>query len=374
MIAQCQACGAPSRDAFLCGRCVSRLRQMLADLPWWIDRLAEAAVGQVRHSDGSRSAASEPPGLKGDDEVLARCRCGHPEHELSDVCGAPIPTTIMVLLDEPDDDGNLTAEQPGEPYPCGCREYAPVANQFRLQDQFLAAGGVNARASRLTDKVGNALTTIVRDLCESRGAELPSQLLTTSQTGRTGVALYCQLARWLSGQISAIAANEGAGQIYAELHTLMGDDHHEGEIGRVVNRPVPMRWLGRCPTWVEDKRAACGFELRCRQDAAEVYCPRCRQVHNPDRLQLLMMNDLERKKLTWEQLLKANRMQPEEFQVKERELRRWRQLGKLKPRGYRRGGPDGSLVISRHSNDDVPLYLWPDVRRLRGEQGKVKTG
>src|ERR1700752_4309708 len=52
MTAQCQQCAAPARDAFLCRACTAKLRQMLSDCPWWLDRLAEAAVGATRMSDG----------------------------------------------------------------------------------------------------------------------------------------------------------------------------------------------------------------------------------------------------------------------------------------------------------------------------------
>lgn len=366
MTAQCQSCSAPSPDAFICKRCQADLRRMLADLPWWIDRLAEAAIGQAKLGDGGRRTSSEPAGLKGDDEVLSKCRCGHPEHALRDECGQPIPTTITVVLDEPDQDGNMTRQERGPDTYCACREYQPAATQTKLRNAFLAAGRVNARAVNMLDKVHNALTTIVRDLCESRGVELPASV---AQGGQTPLVACKRLARWLSEHVDVIAGGEDAGHTLTEIRGFVGDARRDGDIGRIVNRPVPMRWLGRCPTWNEDRRSACGFELRCRQDAAEVFCPRCRQVHNPDRLQLLMMNDLERKKLTWDQVLKANRIQPEEYRIPERTLRHWRQPGengepaKLKPRGYLR--PDGRHVINRHTNEDVPLYLWPDVRRLR---------
>ena len=108
------------------------------------------------------------------------------------------------------------------------------------------------------------------------------------------------------------------------------------------------------------------------------------------------MNKIEYENITWEQLLKANRMQPEGFRIDERKLRHWRNDGKLKSyrflrpcscghphaRHHKQGcsnctdckGYDGREVINRHSDDDEPLYRWPDVRKLRGEQGKVKVG
>jgi hypothetical protein len=86
------------------------------------------------------------------------------------------------------------------------------------------------------------------------------------------------------------------------------------------------------------------------------------------------MKDLERKKITIKKILEVNRIQPEEYRIPESTLRDWRRDSKLKPRGYRR--PDGREVITRHSADDVPLYLWADVQKLRMERParKVRAG
>jgi hypothetical protein len=297
-VSQCQHCAAKAHNAFLCPRCVDTLRTTLADLPWWLDRLTEAAIGQTRLGDGGRpSQRSEP--FKGDDEV-------------------------------PED--------------------SPAA----LQRRFLAAGGVNARAVDLIDEIGTLLTTWVRDTHETRGLDTP--------TLRTATGA----ARWLTEHVSALAAGEGAGECLSDVLRATERIEH------LVNRPVPMRWLGPCPTWVESTAKACGNELWCRADAAEAYCRACRQAHNPDRLQLLLMNDLERKKLTWAKLIEVNRRQPEQYQIPERTLTWWRQKGKLTIRGYRR--PDGREVINRHNEADEPLYKWADIRKLRAEQGKARAG
>lgn len=333
MSATCQVCAAKAPNAFLCARCQTELRQMLEDCPWWLDRLAEAAVGHAKLGDVGRHTRAASGGL-------------------------------VEYTDPIEGDERL--------------ERDIAVGKFK-RDRVLAAGRVNARASRLLDQIQNSLTTIVRDLCETRGvpvlsvrAVAPSfigPLLPNDIRGiyRSGAHLS---AAWLSERITAIAAGEGAGQTFLEIRRFMGDERHDGEIGKVINRPIPMRTLGKCPTWIEDKRMACGVELRCRQGDVEVYCRGCRRTHNPDRLQLLLMKDLERKKITFDKILKANRIQPEEYQVPERTLRWWRQESKLKPRGYRR--PDGREVITRHSDDDVPLYLWDDVRKLRTEKPERK--
>jgi hypothetical protein len=304
---------------------------MLLDLPWWIDRLAEAAVGQVRLGGGGRGGSRREP-FKGEDQAIARCKaCGHPEHEVG-ACRA--------WIDE-------LAE------PCTCDDYEPVTQQDALRRQFLAAGRVNARASERQDVVRNSLSTWIRHLCETHGADVPD----VSSAGT--------MALMLAHHVHAIAGDETAGECFADIES------QKIAIEKVVNRPVPWRFLGACPTWDETTRTVCGNELRAREDAIEVTCKACRQTHNVARLQLLLINDLERKKLTVEKILELNKILPDEYRIPERTLRHWRQCGKLKPRGYRRGGPDGPLVVNRHDSRDVPVYLWADVRRLRAERSKV---
>jgi hypothetical protein len=371
MTATCQSCSAPSPNAWICKRCQAQLGEMLRDCVWWIDRLAEAAVSDVRMSDGSSRVYATRYPIHGDD---------HPAHYIA---------CFPADLDDIPDEKALN------------RRYVAALRQA------LAAGRVNERASVLMDEVANILGTIVRGLCESRGIEIaPSAAL----DGRAAAMPYTTArwsALWLRGQLRAICADESAGQIYADIHNLVGDTHegggnthHEGRICKAINRPIPMRFCGNCPTWHEDQRKVCGAELWCRDGDIEVFCKACRQTHNANRQQLLMVNDAEREKMTIKRVLQLNRVIPQEYRIDERKLRRWRSVGpkgeppKLKTRGYlrpcscnhkhsehnRRGeckrcdvcsGFDGREVITRHSEDDEPLYLWADVQKLRVESGKV---
>lgn len=202
-------------------------------------------------------------------------------------------------------------------------------------------------AGLLLDAIRNGLSSTLRDLCESHGSELPPCNSTA------------QIALQLASHAHAIACDEGAGQTYAEVQSYIRQIEH------AIDRPTGRKFLGGCP--------ACGRELFASEDAIEVTCRTCRQTHNCNRLQLLMMNDLETKKLTFDQIVKASLTQPEGYQIPERTLRHWRQHGKLKIRGYRR--PDGtSWGDNKNSDDDVPLYLWPDVRKLRTERHGRKAG
>lgn len=317
MTAQCQSCSAPT-DLFICSRCCDTLRTTLADLPGWLAALREAAIGQTRMGDSGRGGTRREP-FNGEDEI-------------------------------------------------------PVVDATKLQAQFLAVGRVNARASDRIDAVRNSLTTWVRHIAESREIAfvrvgfIGPLLANHVRMAATTPALIA----FLRMHVQAIACDEAAGECLYDL------TNHVRAIERIVDRPIATRFLGNCPTWHERTRRVCGTELRCREGVIQVTCPTCRQPHNTDRLQLLLMNDLERKDLTLDKILELMRtVVPVEFRVTDRTIRRWRNPGKngeapkLKPRGYRRA--DGRRVINRHSDDDEPLFRWSDITRLRSEKPTVKA-
>lgn len=357
----CSVCSAKA-ITFLCNSHTDELKSMLTDLPWWIDRLTEAALGQTKLRDpGRRSQRTNA--VNGDDEVLPKCTCHHAEHE-GQSCEAVdremVTTTSLELNDAEEVVEVETQEEVATP--CPCVEYQPVADQAKMRAQFLAAGGINARASDLLDAVRNTLSTWVRHICETRGVVVPA--LTKPRL----------MAMWLKTNVPAIACDEGAGQFFGDIKDLVGDkrdEHSDGAIGKLINRPMPRKTLGPCPTWNERTRRVCGLELTAREDAIETTCPQCLRTHNCNQLQLLLMNDLERRPVPFDKILKANQIQPLDRQVSERTLRWWRQHGKLKPHLYRR--PNGRVVFNRHSEDDEPLYLWPDVLRLHTEKNERKA-
>lgn len=347
-VTTCQSCGAKS-DVYLCNRHIEDLRKLLADLPWWIARLDEAVVGQVKLRSSGRGGSRREP-FKGDDQALAPCACGHPEHEV-----------VACRVWNPE-----LAE------PCACDDYQPVFQQQKLRAQFLSAGRVNARASRHLDAMRNSLTTWIRHICETRGIRLvhprfigPLRVNEARGPHRNSG----DYARWLAVNVHAIACDESAGQCYAEL------DGHQQAIARIVNRPIPRKYLGNCPTYDESTRVTCGKELEASEDDIQVFCPKCRRTHNCNWLQMLMVNDKARKRMTAREILELNKRIPEEYRIPERTLRRWRKPGpngeppKLSAHGYRR--PDGRMVINRHSEDDEELYLWQDIEKLRAERWKV---
>lgn len=292
MTQPCESCGGRA-TVYLCRECTSQLRAMLESL----------ATGP--EANGRRSS-----GLLEDlaDVILRRTKLG-------DSGGHRKRGDDMPALYEPDTEKGRSTRQ-GE-------------------------------AAMLLNAIDNGLSTIVRDVCESRG--VPDPKLNT-----TGCA------RWLAANVGAIACDESAGHVHGEIQGYVR------RIERVIDRPMRRKFLGPCPTWDEGERKSCGTDLYAIEDAIEVYCRKCRSTHNCNRLKLLQQNELERKPLTWDELLNANKWQPDDCRVSDRTLQSWRKTGRLKPRGWLR--PNGRHGGTQRSVDDQPLYRWADVRQLRSEK------
>ena len=308
-MSECRSCGGRA-TVFLCHPCEKRLGRDLADLPWWLERLTEAALGQTRMSDngGRRSAARRD--LDGE---------------------TPLAECIATL---PDGEPDLAKAQ-------HARHQAALSKA-------LAAGGINHRASRLLAEIADSLGYWVRVLCESHGVIYIPPVSATHGG---------DFAAWLAVHVSAISGSEDAGTISDEVQT------HIADIVQCVNRPIPVRTLGRCPTWVES--AQCGQPLRAPADLDEVKCRACKTIHAVNRLMLQTMTELGDRHFTAAELATACRRLPEEFRVTDRTLRRWRRLGLLRPVGWRRGGPAGRRVPTWHSDADEPEYAWADIEALR---------
>lgn len=230
----------------------------------------------------------------------------------------------------------------------GDEQPAPFApDEERLDKDGHTIPSRQEKAARLLTSARNTLSTTIRDLCETRGVECPE------------IPDVGDMALWLAGNIHAIACDESAGRIRAEVDTLVR------RIKTVVDRPVAIQRLGYCPTEVDG--AQCRTLLSAREDAIEVYCPKCRTTRSCDRMRAIMAAEARRTYITWDQVLEANKefgaLEGRERRVNERTLQNWRATGALKPRGYLR--PSGRRGNHRRSEEDEPLYSWPDVEELR---------
>lgn len=329
---KCQACKGRSVNAFLCGKCVKALRDDLADWPWWLNRLIETSVGQVRLGDGGRRQVRT---MHGDDTLdshigtLPGCQCD------SDW---PPPESVEHGFIGPLPDGWRRLPEGAGPE-CTCNPEIARGRRHRAAlSQALALGRVNANASELHDDARNTMGSWVRHLCESRGVEPPE------------LATAVRMARWLRANVRAIANDEAAGEFVDELADL------RKRIERAVNRPQPRKFLGACPTWDEETGKSCGRKLSAPEDASEVRCRDCGETHQCARLQLLLVGDMEREKVTMARVRQLNRNLPPEYRTAESTMRMWITDGRLKPRGQSDGGE--------------PLYLWRDVRKLHDETTK----
>jgi hypothetical protein len=312
-VSECQHCAAEVADAFLCGRCRTDLHDNLAELPWWLARLAETALGHTRMTDtgGRKSAARRD--LNGDAE-LAAC--------------------IEALPD------------------CDDLDKARAARQRAALAHALATGGINARASELLAEIADTLAYWCRVLCEERGIDY--------RPARSAEALGANHARWLARHVESIAAASDAGDIADDI--LGRDKHRRGLIDQ-IEHAINRRWrwwpLGECPTPVRVEGPAqhgrphptvdCGVELRAREDAVAIRCPGCRTLHKVHRLLWARKSQAEAEPMTARQLTRYNHELPPEYQVPPRTLRHWLATGRLCP-------------CAQNAGD--PLYSWIDVRLL----------
>ena len=319
---ECQRCAAKSPNGFLCQRCERTIAGVLADLPWWLNRLVETATGQTRMADTGGRRSARRTDLDGE-KPLAECIERFPDDNETDLDKAR-----------------------------AARAKAALAHA-------LAAGRVNAKASELLGAIDDSLRYWVKEICDTRGVVYERSPLARA------TAPGSEFATWLRVHITAVSASEFAGDICGDIET------HLDDIIEAVNRPRHVLFLGLCPTWDDDRHSTCGRRLRAPQDAIEVHCRACGHTHNVNRLLMGQLADAEREPLPFDELVRINACLPEGYGVPARTLRFWRQTEALKPRGWLRA--DGHRGIARHNIEDVPLYSWADVKRLRDARRQEKA-
>jgi hypothetical protein len=293
---------------------------MLREMPWWLARLTETAIGQTRMSDNAGRKSARRKDLDGDIALAA--------------CIEQLP---------PKEEDLEKARK--------ARERAALAHA-------LATGGINARASELLSEINDSLGYWMRVLCEARGI-VPPQL-------GAGRSLGELQARWLYLNAAAITA-------YEDAETIVGDiEGHLEDIVRMVNRPVRVWFLGECESWDERRETPCGADLRVQEGNAEVICPRCHTTHSVHRLFLANVDRAERHIMPWKDLLRVSSTMGDR-QVPRRTLERWRATGQLQPHHWR--GPDGEIELIECGPRYEPMYSWSDVQRLQlRKPQKAATG
>lgn len=307
---KCQRCERECRDSFLCQSCSNHIREILRELPWWLDRLLESSVGQVRMGDGGRSSARQE--LHGEDLVT--------DHAL----------TIA---------------------------------------QAAAMGRANTAASRLYARAHNTLATWIRDICESRGIDYRMQIMESNFIGP--MAEYQQrrsprkdpgtletsgshtpMALWLAKHAPAIAMHESAGECARDITDLRQD------VERLVNRRETPQFCGQCPTELEVGHGECdqthphpcGTRLETRKHATTVTCPKCKADHDIEELTKAIFDANGHLGYTASEIHVV--MEKLGMSVPESTFRRWKADRAIEPVMWRSGDP---------------LYRLDDVRKLRAE-------
>ena len=205
---------------------------------------------------------------------------------------------------------------------------------------------INIGAMETARNIHGQLSTLVRDLCESRGMEVPAKAWTTDI-----------MAGWLQVNLQAITCSEGAGEIYDEIRTTTD------AILAAINRSSRM-WCGPCTTVVaHDPSGAdieCGIDLYAdRENLAEmIQCPKCK-IYTDPRSQLL--TTIKRGDLLPEAKL-LEIMDSLGEKVTRYRLLDWVKAGSLRPRGYFH---HGRIVPEQIHPNDARMFSLSQARQLR---------
>lgn len=236
------------------------------------------------------------------------------------------------------------------------------------------------QASDLLREARNTLTTIVRDLCETRGVDISRTFRVVNRTfigplppgWRRASGDWRpappELANWLAVHVHSLACDESAGIWKLEVDGLVR------KIEKVIDRPPAPRFCGQCDTKID--RKICGLMLYARREAIEVTCPNpaCRTTHNIEALYNRWRNAIDYQIVSRDEMIGNQRAANPELhntgimgaldeEVRWQTFNRWIRDGHLRPVRYLR--PNGRRGFFRHGPEDEPEYRVGDVRRVR---------
>jgi len=351
----CGACGAEC-PLYLCRDCETDLGDMLTSLidggpllrqisddvvreeessPGLLERLAEAAVGQVRLGCPGRYSRRDPPGLNGGDHPLA------------------------LLPENPDKELGLDA--------------ARALRPARLRRQFLAMGKANERASLLQAEIEHTLSVWAGGLAKTHGT-----VINPMNPFRTTTRDY---AAWLVVNTNLIAKDEDAGCFYKDIKTYLR------KIEAAINRPEAQQFVGQCVALITDHAKCkdkdgkptcsrheheCAQQLLAKRGSIQVECPACKTTHSVEKLLTTWLNRAEHERFTVKQLTEVvfPRL-PKEERVSRTTLYDWLSQGKLKATGFLR--KDGFIGVTRRDDSDELMVRLSDVRRMKAAQAEKKV-
>lgn len=180
------------------------------------------------------------------------------------------------------------------------------------------------------------------------------------------------LALHLAANIHTLAKHEHAARAFHDVH------HAVAAIERLINRPIPPRFLGPCPTMVNAGHDpdctnhhphACATRLTAHRKATTLTCPTCQTHHNVDELIRLSESCVAYEPYTSLELLGSRTsdlpgvLEQLNITVPRSTFHYWRKTGRLPVRGYRT--TQGTNMSYRQTTTDEPTYWVADVRKLR---------
>lgn len=328
-MSECQACTAPT-ELFMCGRCTGELKRLFRSLiqgpyitavaghtksggNWMIERrtpgllehLAEAAIGQVRISEGG-GKRSRATGL---------VKYTDPKPAIDGLGG----TEGQRRLEQDADDGRLRISS------------------------VLRQGGLNPKAVDLLTETHRTLCDCVDELAFN-GVIPPAHF---AATPRESLPASFRMAEWLAGQMSAIPLIDTAGMVYAKIDTITR------RIERAIDRPEEPRTCGPCPTIIGHNRQECATALEARHGQTEVTCPACQQTYNTEQLITRTFNALHYQTFTIKELVDTVLPKVQE-PIPQKTLERWVRAGWVQVAGFDAEGRQ--------------MVRLSDVRRVRAQR------
>ncbi|AMU39229.1 hypothetical protein A3N99_02750 [Mycobacteroides abscessus] len=231
---------------------------------------------------------------------------------------------------------------------------------------------INFGAMEIARRAQNTITTIIRDLCETRGIEYvvmrpvgldfigplqPDQQRVRSWRPRP----LADMCEWLAKHAHAIASDEGAVVYYNDTKGL-----HD-EITRVINRP-DRHFAGPCPTVKGYSRTGkpieCGKFLYAGSEDPSTVCPVCKATVDVKRNR--QRSWLEGDLMTERVLLK--RLSDIDEPVSRVRFYEWIRKGKIRPQGWLHKGVFVEHYIKR---GDPRVFSFRAVRQLREAELKA---
>jgi hypothetical protein len=330
MSAPCGVCTRLVGDRLaLCEECGRTLVEALLAVPGLLADLETARSGQARVTDGragGRSAeaplpikdtSSEQRGrgvrLLGERDALALATALHGwARVLADHLGTEVPIESR----------SLAVMAANARHTGGSAEAPLVVHEYRLRK------GERVRVSRV------ALRTA-------------AHLITPVQVDE-------RLAVWMASHPLALRQLDAADQAHADI---VGATTH---LRRAVDRPADLRYLGRCPTILDD-RLTCSANLWAG-DSAWVRCPRCQMQHEVAHIEAAATEAAREMLCTMPELLHA--CAAVGSPIARRTGYRWAAEGKLARRAWLIRSRAGVRITDRHENGAVPVYRVGDALDL----------